>query len=87
MKKGKTNYLLVIMVVFTVAMIYVWEQIQSVRLQYMIEEINEQKSKELENAADFQILCIKMESPERLDRLASERKFYAPKKENVRIVN
>ncbi|OGS28140.1 MAG: hypothetical protein A2297_08590 [Elusimicrobia bacterium RIFOXYB2_FULL_48_7] len=83
MKKPQANYFLIITFIFLVAIIFAWEQIESVRLQYKIDRFSEALQKEHETQSELQILCYKMESPERLDKLAREMKFVIPKKESI----
>ncbi|MFH0807785.1 MAG: hypothetical protein V2A57_05150 [Elusimicrobiota bacterium] len=72
MKKGPYNYFGLTALIFFVAIIYAWEQIESVRMQYKINKLNEEKIKEKETLSDLQILYYKMESLERLDDIAKK---------------
>ncbi|OGS18749.1 MAG: hypothetical protein A3J83_06980 [Elusimicrobia bacterium RIFOXYA2_FULL_40_6] len=83
MKRGPYNYFGLIALIFFVAITYVWEQIESVRMQYKIDKLNEEKIRGKENLSDLQILCYKMESLDRLDEIAKKMKFITPKNENV----
>ncbi|MDI6640783.1 MAG: hypothetical protein QME68_00520 [Elusimicrobiota bacterium] len=83
MKKKTKNYFLAILIVFIVALVYLWEQIESERWLRKLNEIDKIREQELEKHTQLQIKYTTLRSPERLNAIAKKAKFVIPDKNKI----
>lgn len=87
MKKKNKNLFLIIILVFVVAFIYVWEQIESEKMLRRLNDIDKKKQEEMGIYSQLQMVCSDLRSPDRLNTIARKLKFVVPQKDKIIYIN
>lgn len=83
MKKKVKNYFMTVLIIFIVALIYLWQQIESERMLRKLNKIYKIREEEIEKYTQLQVKYATLSTPERLDTIAKRAKFVIPQQDKI----
>jgi len=83
MKKFQKNFFLFVILIFSIALIYACEQVESKRMLRRIEKIKDEENKEMEIYSKLQVEYAKLVYPERLYEISKKQGFFIPSEKNI----
>lgn len=83
MNKKAKKYLISIILLFIVAFVYLWQQIEANRMLRKLNRLHRIKEEEAEKYSQLQTKYAYLKSYKRLDAIAKKMKFVVPEKDKI----